>query len=71
VQTQRGQIISEDYYKEQLNILIKNKMVVTQLTGYRWWEQKNPSYREACRRQATNETIELKGQYDYFIKNTK
>ena len=45
-------------------------MVVTQLTGYRWWEQNNPSYREACRRQSSRELIELKGQYDYFIKQT-
>jgi hypothetical protein len=33
-------------------------------TGYKWWEQKNPSYREACKRQAVRETIELKEQYD-------
>jgi hypothetical protein len=39
-------------------------------TGYKWWEQKNPAYKEACRRQAIKETIKLKGQYDYFIKQT-
>jgi len=33
-------------------------------TGYKWWEQKNLSYREACKRQAVRETIELKEQYD-------
>lgn len=37
-------------------------------TGYKWWEQKNPSYREACFRQAVKETVELKEQYDYFIE---
>ena len=40
------------------------------LTGHRWWEQKNPAYRESCKRQASKDTIELKGQYDYFIKQT-
>jgi hypothetical protein len=40
-------------------------------TGFRWWEQKNPSYRESCRKQAIRETIELKGNYDYFITKTK
>ena len=39
-------------------------------TGYRYWEQKNPAYREACKRQASKELIELKGEYDYFIKQT-
>jgi len=39
-------------------------------TGYRWWEQKNPAYREACRRKASRELIELKIGYDYFIKQT-
>mgnify|MGYP001084878718 CR=1 FL=1 len=39
-------------------------------TGYRWWEQKNPAYREACFRKSIKETIELKGKYDYFIKQT-
>ena len=40
-------------------------------TGNRWWEHKNPSYREACKRQATRELIELKGKYDYFVKQTQ
>ena len=39
-------------------------------TGYKHWEQKNPAYREACRRQSSRELTELKGQYDYFIKQT-
>tara|TARA_R110000737_G_scaffold201389_1_gene220776 strand:+ start:404 stop:544 length:141 start_codon:yes stop_codon:yes gene_type:complete len=39
-------------------------------TGYKYWEQNNPAYREACRIQAYKELIELKGQYDYFIKQT-
>lgn len=39
-------------------------------TGNRWWEQKNPAYKEACKRKATAELVELKGQYDYFIKKT-
>jgi hypothetical protein len=39
-------------------------------TGFKWWEQENPAYRKACRRQASKELIELKGQYDYFIKKT-
>lgn len=39
-------------------------------TGNIWWEQKNPAYREACKRQASRELAELKGQYDYFIKQT-
>lgn len=39
-------------------------------TGYRAWEQTNPAYREACKRQASKELLELKGQYDYFIKQT-
>lgn len=39
-------------------------------TGYRWWEQKNKAYREACFRKSIQETIELKGKYDYFIKQT-
>ena len=36
----------------------------------KWWQQKNPSYREACFRKAVKDTVELKGQYDYFIKIT-
>tara|TARA_R110002126_G_scaffold276360_1_gene421959 strand:- start:17 stop:160 length:144 start_codon:yes stop_codon:yes gene_type:complete len=38
------------------------------LTGYKWWLQKNPAYREACFRKSIKETIELKRQYDYLIK---
>ena len=37
-------------------------------TGYKWWEHKNPTYRESSFRKGIQETIELKGQYDYFIK---
>ena len=40
-------------------------------TGYRWWEHKNPSYKESCRRQAIRELIELKGKYDYFMDLTQ
>ena len=40
-------------------------------TGHRWWEQKNPAYRKACFNKAITETVELKGQYDYFIKQTQ
>ena len=39
-------------------------------TGNKWWEQKNPSYRESCKKQAIRELIISKGQYDYFIKRT-
>jgi len=39
-------------------------------TGNKWWEHKNPDYKEACKRKAIREMIELKGQYDYFIKQT-
>jgi hypothetical protein len=39
-------------------------------TGNRWWEHKNPAYRKACERKAVQELIELKGQYDYFIRKT-
>ena len=39
-------------------------------TCYRWWEQKNPAYREASKRQASVELIEMKIEYDYFIKRT-
>lgn len=37
-------------------------------TGDKWWEQTNPAYREACFRKASEELVELKGKYDYFIK---
>jgi len=43
---------------------------MNKFNGNRWWKQKNPAYREACRRKASRELIELKGQYDYFIKQT-
>lgn len=36
----------------------------------KWWEQKNPAFRQACFRLASKELIELKGKYDYFIKQT-
>ena len=39
-------------------------------TGNKWWEHKNPSYRESCKRQAIRELIVLKSNYDYFIKRT-
>tara|TARA_R110002167_G_scaffold290181_4_gene495222 strand:+ start:170 stop:307 length:138 start_codon:yes stop_codon:yes gene_type:complete len=39
-------------------------------TGFRWWDQKNPAYRESCKKQASRETIELKSNYDYFITKT-
>lgn len=39
-------------------------------TGYKWWEQKNPAYREACKQKASEELIELNGKYNYFIKQT-
>lgn len=39
-------------------------------TGYRWWEQTNPAYREACFRQAVRETLQDKISYDFFIKHT-
>ncbi len=39
-------------------------------TGERWWEQKNPAYREACFRKASQELIEMNIGYDYFIKQT-
>ena len=40
-------------------------------TGFRWWDQKNKAYRESCRKKAIQETIELKINYDYFIKTNK
>ena len=40
------------------------------MTGHRWWEQKNPAYRKSCFRKAVEETTELKGQFDFFIKQT-
>ena len=45
-------------------------MCVKGFSGYRWWEQKNPSFRDACRRKASEELIEMKVEYDYFIKKT-
>lgn len=39
-------------------------------TGDKWWDQPNPAYREACRRDHSRELIELKGKFDYFIKYT-
>ena len=39
-------------------------------SGKRWWEQKNPAYRESCFRKSLKESVELKGKYDYFIKLT-
>lgn len=38
-------------------------------TGYKWWEHKNPSYRESCFRKAIQETRELNAQYTYLIKH--
>ena len=43
---------------------------IINFTGYRWWEQKNPSFRECCRKKATQELIEMKIGYDFFIKQT-
>lgn len=40
-------------------------------SGHKWWEQKNPAYREACFRQAVRETIKINKNYNYFIKQTK
>jgi hypothetical protein len=40
------------------------------LTGYKWWEHKNPSYRESCRRQAIRDGVQFKSEYDFFIKQT-
>lgn len=40
-------------------------------TGYKWWEHKNPAFKQACFNKALKETVELKKQYDYFIKHTK
>jgi hypothetical protein len=40
-------------------------------SGYRWWEQKSEPYRESCRKKAIQETVELKGKFDYFIKKTR
>ena len=45
-------------------------MIIKNFTGYRWWEQKNKPYRESCFRKSIQETIELKKNYDYFIKQT-
>jgi len=44
---------------------------LNEFKGYKWWEQNNPAYREACFRQATRELVELKGKFDYFIKMTQ
>ena len=41
-----------------------------QIDSEKWWKQKNPAYRESCFRKAVKYTVELKGQYDYFIKTT-
>jgi hypothetical protein len=46
------------------------KSKIKNFTGYRWWEQKNKLYREDCFKKSLEETIELKGNYDYFIKKT-
>ena len=40
------------------------------LTGCKWWEHKNPAYRESCRRQAIRDNIQFKSEYDYLIKQT-
>jgi len=40
-----------------------------EFTGYKWWEHKNPAYREACFRKAVQETTELNRQYVYLIKH--
>ena len=45
-------------------------MIIKSFSGYRWWEQKNVPYRESCRKQAIKELVELKGNYDYLIKQT-
>lgn len=39
-------------------------------TGDGWWRQTNPAFRQACFRKNVTETVELKGKYDYFIKQT-
>ncbi len=45
-------------------------MKTINLTGYKWWEHKNPAYREACRLQAIRDNIQFKSEYDFFIKQT-
>ncbi len=39
-------------------------------TGDKYWEHKNPAYRESCFRKHCNELVILKGKYDFFIKET-
>tara|TARA_R110000850_G_C9903842_1_gene460027 strand:+ start:471 stop:749 length:279 start_codon:yes stop_codon:yes gene_type:complete len=37
-------------------------------TGFRWWDQNNPAYKESCKKQAIKETIINTIEYNYFIK---
>ncbi len=46
-------------------------MPVKRFTGEKYWEHKNQAYKEACFNKFNDELVELKGQYDYFIKRTK
>lgn len=45
-------------------------MTLKEFSGFKWWEQNNPAYREACKRQASRELIELNIGYEFYIKNT-
>lgn len=45
-------------------------MNIKGFTGLEWWKHKNPAYRKACFNKSLKETTELKGKYDFFIKQT-
>ena len=37
-------------------------------TGFRWWENSNPAYRDACMRKAREETIIHTIEYNAILK---
>ena len=46
-------------------------ILIKGFTGERWWKHKNPRYREACFRKASQELIEMKIGYDYLMKHNE
>lgn len=48
--------------------MVKRKFKTFKNDDYR--NQLNPAYKKACFRRFSNELIELKGKYDYFIQQT-
>mgnify|MGYP007116843895 CR=1 FL=1 len=39
-------------------------------TGEKWFKQQNPAFRESCFRKASQELVDLKIGFDFFIKRT-